>query len=344
VKLPFSCFWVPHAVYMSFWAAFKSLQCDEPSLAEKAKQLPGKASDKVHQATEKVVDLTHKAGVPIPATSVDSEHLKWERTFNTNAQEIDQEGVRYLDEDQFINAIAPREDFIKIGKRQYGLLFQVADTKRRGLVTFDEFVAFETLLKQPDAEFRVAFALFDVDGNGELTFDEFKEVFSRNLGPKSLPFDFETRWLKMYMGQRTGQHVMGYSEFTQLMKGLQGERIRQAFSHLDKDGSGYISPGDFSRIIKEMAAHKLNDRIIDRLPTLCQLTASGRVSYSELRAFINVIKEIDLVEIIVKQAINKSRDSRISRDDFLNAAAQFTRYGVFTPLEADIIFHFTANQ
>ena len=72
------------------------------------------------------------------------------------------------------------------------------------------------------------------------------------------------------------------------MKGLQGERIRQAFMYLDKDGSGYIAAGDFARIIKEMAAHKLNDRILDRLPTLCQLTASGRVSYSELRAFINV--------------------------------------------------------
>jgi len=147
------------------------------------------------------------------------------------------------------------------------------------------------------------------------------------------------------------------------MKGLQGERIRQAFRYLDKEGSGYIAPGDFSRIIKEMAAHKLNDKIIERLPTLCQLTAGGRVSYSELRAFINVrfwiffahqstadllatqvIKEIDLVEIIVRQAITKSRDSRLSRDDFLTAAAQFTRYGVFTPLEADIIFHFAGNQ
>lgn len=60
--------------------------------------------------------------------------------------------------------------------------------------------------------------------------------------------------------------------------------------------------------------------------------------------WLQVVKEIDLVEIIVKQAIARAKDSRISRDDFLNAAAQFTRYGVFTPLEADIIFHFAANQ
>ena len=57
-----------------------------------------------------------------------------------------------------------------------------------------------------------------------------------------------------------------------------------------------------------------------------------------------MLKEIDLIEIIVRQAVNKSSDSRISRDDFLDAASRFTRYSAFTPLEADIIFHFAASK
>ena len=75
------------------------------------------------------------------------------------------------------------------------------------------------------------------------------------------------------------------------MKGLQGERIRQAFQYLDKDRSGYITPGDFSRIIREVASHKLSDAVLDQLPTLSQITPGGRISYSELRAFINVSLE-----------------------------------------------------
>jgi Ca2+-binding EF-hand superfamily protein len=39
------------------------------------------------------------------------------------------------------------------------------------------------------------------------------------------------------------------NEFTQVMKGLQGERLRQAFRYFDKDGDGYIMPEDFKRII-----------------------------------------------------------------------------------------------
>jgi solute carrier family 25 aspartate/glutamate transporter 12/13 len=39
------------------------------------------------------------------------------------------------------------------------------------------------------------------------------------------------------------------NEFTQLMKGLQGERLRQAFAYLDNDQDGFIKPEEFKRII-----------------------------------------------------------------------------------------------
>ena len=38
-------------------------------------------------------------------------------------------------------------------------------------------------------------------------------------------------------------------EFTQLIKGYQGERLRQAFRYFDQDGDGYINPDEFQRII-----------------------------------------------------------------------------------------------
>lgn len=42
---------------------------------------------------------------------------------------------------------------------------------------------------------------------------------------------------------------MADNEFTQLIKGLQGERLRQAFRYFDKDGDGYILPTEFQKII-----------------------------------------------------------------------------------------------
>ena len=46
------------------------------------------------------------------------------------------------------------------------------------------------------------------------------------------------------------------SEFTQLIKGYQGERLRQAFHFFDQDGDGYINPDEFQKIIVVRGAAK----------------------------------------------------------------------------------------
>jgi solute carrier family 25 aspartate/glutamate transporter 12/13 len=68
---------------------------------------------------------------------------------------------RYLDTESFVNAIAPKGDLSKIGRSQFAILFRIADTSRRGLVSWEDFVVFETLLKRPDADYWMAFQYFD---------------------------------------------------------------------------------------------------------------------------------------------------------------------------------------
>ena len=41
------------------------------------------------------------------------------------------------------------------------------------------------VLKRPDADYLIAFQYFDNDNNGYITFDEFKEAFSRVIGTGS---------------------------------------------------------------------------------------------------------------------------------------------------------------
>jgi hypothetical protein len=74
------------------------------------------------------------------------------------------------------------------------------------------------------------------------------------------------------------------------MKGLQGERLRQAFRHFDKSRTGYIEKKDFARIIYELARHKLSDSVLDNLEVLPAIDPGegDRISYSECIAFHNV--------------------------------------------------------
>ena len=67
-----------------------------------------------------------------------------------------------MNSDQFVNAIAPKGDLSKIGRAQFATLFRVADANKRGLVSWDDFVVFETILKRPDADYWIAFQYFDV--------------------------------------------------------------------------------------------------------------------------------------------------------------------------------------
>lgn len=46
---------------------------------------------------------------------------------------------------------------------------------------------------------------------------------------------------------------------------------------------------------------------------------------------------------IIREAIAKSKDGRIDQNDFLNYAASSSRYSLFTPMEANIIFHFAGR-
>lgn len=61
--------------------------------------------------------------------------------------------------------------------------------------------------------------------------------------------------------------------------------------------------------------------MLERLPTLCLLSAGQKVSYSEVVAFLNIVREMDSVERVIKDAVNKSKDGRIDIDDFLNTAS-----------------------
>ncbi|EXJ88428.1 hypothetical protein A1O1_05358 [Capronia coronata CBS 617.96] len=253
----------------------------------------------------------------------------------------DDDGELYMNEEDFINAIAPpEEDYHKIKREQYGILFNVADRHKHGRITMSEWAAFENLLAKADAEYEIAFRLFDVDGTGLIKSDALQRIYEQNRGRESIPFDFNSEWASLYIGGKSKRHEMTYPQFAQMMRGLQGERIRQAFHLFDKDKDGYIEPEEFERIIRDTSGHKLSDHVLENLPTLCNISTGTKISYATVRAFQNVIREMDLLDLILQNATAKTSDGRIDRSDFLNEASRMTRFSLYTPMEADILFHF----
>ncbi|CAG8553598.1 31798_t:CDS:2 [Gigaspora margarita] len=279
-----------------------------------------------------------------PTTSdlISSENLflKQKKVFERFAS-VEISGQKFMNQNDFISAIAPGEDYKKIQKEQFGILFRIADKEKKGLISFQDFVIFENLLLKPDAEYEIAFRLFDVEGKGTITTEQFKKILFSNITPDSIPFDFDCEWLKLYVGRDPEKkHELAYEEFTQLLKGLQSERLRQEFKFYDKEGTGYITPDNFKKIILSIARHKISDYVVEHLPTLCNIYAGNKINYASVVAFHNVVRQMDMVERIVNKAVVASSDGKITKIDFLNTASRETRFSLFTPLEADIIFHF----
>ncbi|KAK2807561.1 hypothetical protein FQN50_005429 [Emmonsiellopsis sp. PD_5] len=261
--------------------------------------------------------------------------------FQHHARTDSETGEHYMNEEDFINAIAPiHEDYHKIKREQYGILFRVADRRRTGKVNLHDWAAFENLIAKPDAEYEIAFRLFDVEGTGTIKYEAFQQLYNLNKGDGTIPFDWNSEWASLYTGRKKKRHDMTYPQFAQMLRGLQGERIRQAFHLFDKDGDGYIDPEDFQRIILETAKHKLSDHLLENLPSLCTITAGSKISYANVRAFQNIIREMDMIDYVIRSAISKSEDGKITRSDFLNEASRVSRFSLFTPMEADILFHF----
>ncbi|RCI08606.1 hypothetical protein L249_4885 [Ophiocordyceps polyrhachis-furcata BCC 54312] len=252
-------------------------------------------------------------------------------------------GELYMGPDEFINAVAPKdEDYHKIKREQYSILFRIADSRGIGRVSMADWSVFENLLMKPDAEYEIAFRLFDVDRTGSVKYEDVRRLYELNKGPDNLPFDWDCEWARLHMGSKKKRHDLSYAQFSQMLRGLQGERIRQAFQLLDTDGDGYINPDEFERIIRETSRHKLSDHLLENLHTLCNISTGTKISYANVRAFQNVIRDVDLVEHIIRRAAARSADGKITRADFVREAARATRFSLFTPMEADVLFHFAS--
>jgi solute carrier family 25 (mitochondrial aspartate/glutamate transporter), member 12/13 len=253
--------------------------------------------------------------------------------------ERQENGELGLPEFAFVDAITPEgEDYHKIKREQYALLFYVADRRRKGIVNYWDWKAFENLLAKPDAEYDIAFRLFDVEGTGSVNYDAFQKMLSDK--EKGIPFNWNCDWATLYVGASKHRHSLDYTQFSQMLRGLSGERVRQAFHYLDKNKDGFIQPEEFQQIIMETAKHKLSDHLLENLHTIGNVTRGSKITYSDVRAFQNIVREMDMVGVIVRNATSQSQDGRITKEEFMEEAARVTSFSLFTPHEVNILFHF----
>nr|KAF6451120.1 solute carrier family 25 member 12 [Molossus molossus] len=80
------------------------------------------------------------------------------------------DGEHYMTPEDFVQRYLGLYNDPNSNPKIVQLLAGVADQTKDGLISYQEFLAFESVLCAPDSMFIVAFQLFDKSGNGEVTF------------------------------------------------------------------------------------------------------------------------------------------------------------------------------
>mmetsp|Transcript_46180 Transcript_46180/g.53468 ORF Transcript_46180/g.53468 Transcript_46180/m.53468 type:complete len:511 (+) Transcript_46180:33-1565(+) len=129
-------------------------------------------------------------------------------------QKLDRNGDGQLTRDELLKGFAEINKF-GFNEKEVDELLKQADSNGNGVIDYGEFVAAsinrKTLLDKERLE--AAFNLFDKDGNGELTMDEIKEVFSP--GEKNMNDEEWVALIKEVDKNKDGK--INYTEFRDLM-------------------------------------------------------------------------------------------------------------------------------
>ncbi|XP_074287094.1 calcium uptake protein, mitochondrial-like [Silene latifolia] len=240
--------------------------------------------------------------------------------------------------------------------------FMLFDVNNDGLISFKEYIFFVTLLSIPESSFSVAFKMFDIDNNGEIDRDEFKQVMALmraqhrqganhrdglrtgiRAGVK-IGGAVENGGVVEYFFGEDGETQLHHDKFVQFLRHLHDEIVRLEFSHYDYKSQGTISAKDFALSMVASAdinhINKLLDRVddIDNNPNLSNV----RVTEHEFRKFAELRMKLEpfALALFAYGKVN----GLLTKADFQRAASRVCGVSLSDSV-VDVIYHvFDSNR
>ncbi|XP_031441564.1 calcium-binding mitochondrial carrier protein Aralar2 [Clupea harengus] len=240
----------------------------------------------------------------------------------------------FMSPEDFVSRFLHAHTDIRLSNEATALLAGVVDQTKDGLISFQEFCAFESVLCAPDALFMVAFQLFDKTGNGVATFEDVKQVFGQTTIHQHIPFNWNSEFVQLHFGSERKKHL-SYGEFTQFLLEMQLEHARQAFAQRDRARSGTITALDFRDIMITIRPHMLTPFVEECLVAVAGGSTSHQVSFSYFNGFNSLLNNMELIRKIYTTLAGHHRDVEVTKEEFIIAAQKF---GQVTPMEVDILF------
>ncbi|XP_067612705.1 calcium uptake protein 3, mitochondrial isoform X6 [Eurosta solidaginis] len=207
----------------------------------------------------------------------------------------------------------------------------------RGIVSYTEYLFLLSVLTKPISGFRIAFNMFDTDGNHRVEKDEFL-VILRILGGtfKRSKFDDETSRLDDYIDDEEGLqrkhridttlqiHLFGkkgnqglnYDGFHKFMDNLQTEVLELEFNEFSK-GNVAITENDFAKILLRYTYLNTEeyDAYLERL--MDRIKVEHGITFEEFRDFCRFLNNLE--DFAIAMRMYTLADRAISQSEFSRA-------------------------
>lgn len=138
------------------------------------------------------------------------------------------------------------------------------------------------------AEFKEAFAMFDLDGSGAIETHELREVLDK-LGEPATDEEIQEM---IELVDENGDNEIDFEEFLTLMRLRMGEsgddaeaNLKAVFDIFDADKSGYIDRDEMRRLMKKLA-QDLNEEEISAIMEEVDTDGDGEISFEEFKSLM----------------------------------------------------------
>lgn len=302
---------------------------------------------------------------------------------------VEYKGVIYMTPQDFLESVTEEMPRPRIGRasltdgevagwlkrtpnRRYGSTKLFRNLHEKGLISYTEYLFLLCVLTKSKSGFRIAFNMFDTDGNQIVDKKEFlvlesfftlppqerkfvpreqkklqalldlESVFSKkedapnNEDPlsKSVEPVQDTTLLVHFFGSK-GRDVLKYEDFHCFMENLQSEVIELEFLEFSR-GLATISEEDFARILLRYTMLDSSD-IEECIKRVRSRTPSEKgVSFEEFRKFCQFLNTLDDFSIAMK--MYTYADQAVSKEDFQRAVFVCTGSNL-SPHLVDTVFN-----
>ncbi|WIA10401.1 hypothetical protein OEZ85_010593 [Tetradesmus obliquus] len=231
-------------------------------------------------------------------------------------------------------------------------LLHFFDRDQSGTLDFNEFVLIVICLSVPEKDIEVVFDVMDLDNNGVIDEEEFKQVLAQLERRAGIQQGFHSRAGKhaivdrdqpemvhrLFQEAGAGVHL---SKFRAFLQRLQEGMLRLEFAHYDTAGKGSISGADLANSLVTAADVRRVDALLDKAEQLPPQLAAARISYKDFKAMAALRSSIYSLYFALDFCTQIERP--LSREDFAKLISKTLRLKLPATV-MDVLMHVFGDE